>query len=390
MKKKIRVMQPYIDDKDFKVAGELVEKKWITSGVQVRSFENEFAKFLGRKYGVAVNSGSSANLVMVEVLKALKYLKKGDKVITPALTWGTTVSPLIQTGMVPIFLDITLEKKHFLTLDREKMELALEHFKGAKVFPLYTLGFEPKKEVLEESMMADCCDALNRVPRNVLISSYSFFMAHHLVAGEGGMILTDDPKISRIGRAVRDTGRKCYLDCPFWSKLDVCKQITDPEFICPHSDWRMSFEIPAYNLKMLDLCASIGRAQLRKVGRIMGLRKRNAKFLCNELGKLRTYGLRIPEYTESASWFSFPIIFEGDRGSLVKYLNRNRVETRPILSGNITRHNFLKGKDYQVPVSLENTELVHKKGFMIGCHPSLTIKDLKYIVEKFEEYFEED
>ena len=378
---------------------------WLTSGRYGDKFEKEFSKFLGIKHCALVNSGSSANLVAMTALTSHKLgdksLKKGDEVITVAAGFPTTVAPIIQNGLVPVFIDVNLKTYGFKEEDIEK---AISP-KTKAIFMAHTLGnpFNLNKvmEIAEKYnlwVIEDNCDALGAKYNNKYtgnfghISTYSFYPAHHITMGEGGAVLTNDDKLFNIIKSIRDWGRDCICPPGF---DNVCKH----RFSQKHGELPLGYDHKyvyshlGYNLKVTDMQAAVGLAQLKKLPQFIEKRKENYNKLYNAFKELSDYFiLPVPEENSEPSWFGFPITIKEDakftRSELTQYLENNKIGTRLLFGGNLlkqpcfTEDNY----DYRVIGDLRNTDIIMNNTFWIGVWPGINDECIKYIADKMKEF----
>ena len=367
---------------------------WISQGKMVDTFEKDFAKYLGRKHAVAVNSGTSAITIGLKSLIEKGVLRKGDEVIVPALNWITTVAPLFQLGLVPCFTDINLDanSEHFLNIDFEQVS-RLTSKRTKAIMSSNFLGIpESRKKIVDTGLIAveDSCDALGAEFENKkigafgLVSMFSFFVAHHITTGEGGMVTTDDDDLNKVCRSLRAFGRSCV--CPVcMAKDDFCPIYKTSKSI----NVRYNFDYLGYSMKMTDIEASMGIEQLYKLDNFIDIRKRNGRFLVNKLSKYDS--LMMPRFLDGSSWFGFPIIVKADapfsRNDLIAYLEKNGVETRMLLTGNVTSQPALKGCKYK-KLDLTKAQFASNNGFYIGCWQGITEEMNQYQAEKILEFLE--
>lgn len=381
-------------------------KGWWTDAEYVENFEKKLSNFLEVKYTIACNSGSSANLLAFASLTSHlipeeKRIKPGDEIITTAACFPTTVNPIILYKCVPVFLDIEIGTYN---IDTKLLEEAITD-KTKAIFLAHTLGnpFNLKK-VLEIAkkydlwVIEDNCDALGSKYDNKYtgtfghISTLSFYPAHHITTAEGGAVLTRDPLLSKIIRSIKDWGRDCWCKTGhdntcgkrFKWKLGNLPFGYDHKYIYSHI---------GYNLKMTDLQAAIGLAQIDKLDYFIKKRKENFNYLYKGLKKFED-ALILPEATENSepSWFGFPISIKEDtrikRKELINYLEKNGISTRLLFGGNITKQPyFINNKiKYRVVGDLKNTDFVMNNSFWVGVYPALNKEHLDYIINKFD-YF---
>ena len=379
---------------------------WLTAGRYADKFEKEFSKFIGLKYCALVNSGSSANLVAMTALTSHKLgnrkLKKGDEVITVAAGFPTTVAPIIQNGLVPVFIDINLENYDF---DEQAIEMAISE-KTKAIFMAHTLGnpfnLDKVMEIAKRYnlwVIEDNCDSLGSKYDGRYtgtfghISTYSFYPAHHITMGEGGAVATNDPLLFNIIKSIRDWGRDCI--CPP-GKDNICKhRFTQKHGDLPQGyDHKYVYSHLGYNLKVSDMQAAIGLSQLNKLPEFIEKRKDNYRKIYNGLKDLEEY-LILPKATEKSepSWFGFTITIKEnnkyDRNTLIEYLEKNKIGTRLLFAGNLIKQPAFTENDYRYRVvgELKNTDFVMNRTFWIGLWPGITNECIDYIVGKFKEFY---
>ncbi len=378
---------------------------WLTAGPRASAFEDGLGRFLGLDHALAVNSGSSANLVAVTALCSRRLerpLQSGDEVITPAVGFPTTVAPLVQNRLTPVFVDCELGSYN---LSPDQLEPALSERTRALFFA-HTLGNPVEMEPVMEFARAhdlyvieDVCDALGSTYDGQMVGGFgnlatlSFYPAHHITTGEGGAVVTSDPKLARIARSVRDWGRDCH-----------CRYDSPPEGACGRRfkwripgldepyDHRYLFTEIGYNLKMTDLQAAIGVAQLEKLPDFVAARKRNFSCLYEGLKPYQEF-LILPTWSERAdpSWFAFPITVRPDapftRRDLVTFLEERNIETRLLFAGNIVRQPGYRHIKHRAVGDLPNSDLVLRSTFFIGVYPGLDDARIAYILETFTDFF---
>jgi CDP-4-dehydro-6-deoxyglucose reductase, E1 len=373
---------------------------WLTTGRYAKQFEEELARFIGVRYCLLTNSGSSANLLAISALTSPKLGEKrlvpGDEVITTACGFPTTLNPIIQNNLVPVFIDVELGTYNIKT---DRIEGAITD-KTKAVFVPHTLGNpvelgEILKLVKEYDLwfVEDNCDALGSMYRGRYtgsfghISTCSFYPAHHITMGEGGAVLTDDPILKNIIASFRDWGRDCWCDpgCDdtcgkrFGWKLGSLPDGYDHKYIYTHI---------GYNLKVTDMQAAIGVEQLKKVANFIEKRKANFKALYEGLGSFGNYFV-LPRMAEESdpSWFGFPILVRENapftRSEIVAYLEENKIATRMLFGGNLTKQPAYEGIKYRVLDTLDNTDIVMNDLFWIGVYPGMDTYVIDYILLKF-------
>jgi len=377
---------------------------WLTAGRFNSSFEKELASFIGIKSLITVNSGSSANLVAFSTLTSPKLkvraIKKGDEVITVAAGFPTTVNPIIQFGAIPVFIDIKIPTYN---IDETLVESAITS-KTKGVMIAHTLGnpFNVKKikEICDKYnlwLIEDSCDALGSKFDNQNVGTFgdlatlSFYPAHHITMGEGGAVFTNSIKLKRIAESFRDWGRDCYCEP---GKDNTCNkrfswQLGDLPFGYDH---KYTYSHMGYNLKITDMQAACGLAQLTRLEDFIKIRKENFKYLKKNLEFLKNE-IILPEAENNSdpSWFGFPITIINNkkfsRNDLINFLNVNKIATRLLFSGNLTKQPYMKDVIFKIHQDLKNTDVVMENTFWIGLHPGLKENHLEYSVNKLIDFF---
>ncbi|MDD5347927.1 MAG: lipopolysaccharide biosynthesis protein RfbH [Candidatus Omnitrophica bacterium] len=377
---------------------------WLTSGRFTESFEKRFSGLLNRKFCLVCNSGSSANLLAVSALTS-PYLKKrrmkpGDEVITTACGFPTTLNPIVQNGLVPVFVDVRLGDYNIDTA----MLPAAASKKTKAVFIAHTLGNTADPDALVTFAAArdlwfieDNCDALGTTYRKKLtgtfgdIASFSFYPPHHITMGEGGSVVTDDPLLARIMLSFRDWGRDCWCGS---GRDNSCGRRFGRKFgTLPFGyDHKYVYSHIGYNLKATDMQAAVGLAQLDKLGSFIAQRKKNFNLLLKGLRGYEEYVL-LPEVLPGVepSWFGFPILVRPTapfkRLDIVSFLEGRKIATRMLFGGNLLRQPAYKGIRHRSIGTLHNTDLVMNNLFWIGVYPGLTRPMIDYILETFQGFF---
>ncbi len=376
---------------------------WLTTGRFNDAFETRLAEFLGVKHVLTVNSGSSANLVAFSTLTSPRLgeraIRPGDEVIGVAAGFPTTVNPILQFGAVPVLVDVQLGSYN---VDVERLEAAigprtkaimLAHTLG-NPFDLAAVTALCRKHGLW--LIEDCCDALGSTYDGQLVGTFgdigtlSFYPAHHITMGEGGAVFTNDPELKRIAESFRDWGRDCY--CPpgkdntcgrrYCWKLGELPAGYDHKYVYSHL---------GYNLKITDMQAACGLAQLDRAAGFIAQRKANFAFLRERLSACEEL-LILPEATPGSdpSWFGFPITLRDNapvtRLDLLTYLDQEKVGTRLLFAGNLTRQPYMAGRNFRVGGSLDNTDVITNKTFWIGVQPALTPTMLDYAASRIEAF----
>jgi CDP-4-dehydro-6-deoxyglucose reductase, E1 len=377
---------------------------WLTAGRYARQFEEEFAKFLGMKYCLITNSGSSANLLAISALTSPKLgekrLKPGDEIITMASGFPTTLNPIIQNNLTPVFIDVELGTYNIRV---DKIEEAISD-KTKAIFIPHTLGnpadIDAIMKIVENYnlwFVEDNCDALGSKYNGRYtgtfghISTYSFYPAHHMTMGEGGAVITNDFLLEKILLSFRDWGRDCW--CETGQDNSCGKRFSWQLGKLPYGyDHKYTYSHIGYNLKVTDMQAAIGVAQLKKLPEFIEKRKQNFKLLYEGLKKYDSYFL-LPQSTKNSepSWFGFPIVVKNDapftRADIVKYLEDNKIATRMLFGGNLLKQPAYQDIHYRIVGSLENTDTVMNNLFWIGVYPGLTGEIMEYIFTRFDAYF---
>ena len=382
---------------------------WLTSGRYTEQFEKKFAEYLSVRFCSLVNSGSSANLIafmaLTSPLLGPRQIKPGDEIITVAAGFPTTVTPAIQYGAVPVFIDVTIPQYN---LDVNKLEEALSP-KTKAVMAAHTLGnpFDLKavKEFCQKHnlwLVEDNCDALGSVynidGKDYLtgtvgdIGTSSFYPPHHMTMGEGGAVYTDSPLLHKIIRSFRDWGRDC--SCPS-GRDNLCGHRFDKQYgeLPLGYDHKYVYSHFGYNLKATDMQAAIGCAQIEKFPTFVVRRKENFKRLWNALedtqGKLI---LPVACDNSDPSWFGFLITCkEGiDRKKVVSYIEGKGVQTRMLFAGNLTKHPCFdqmrtEGRGYRVVGELTNTDTIMNNSFWVGVYPGMTDEMIDYMAKVIKE-----
>ena len=380
---------------------------YLTAGRFTEQFEAGFADFLGRSDALFVNSGSSANLVALATLTSPKLgdrrLQPGDEVITVAAGFPSTVAPIVQHGLVPVFVDVSLDGYN---ADPDALRAAVGPRTRA-IMLAHTLGVPFDVDTVMELvgkhdlwLVEDNCDALGARYRDRLTGTFghlatsSFYPAHQITTGEGGMVVTDDEALARIARSIRDWGRDCYC---LGGENNTCGKRFSQQFgSLPHGyDHKYVYSHLGYNLKATDMQAAIGVAQLARLGGFVTARRRNHARLFEAL---RPYEDRLllpvaPPHT-APSWFSFVITVREDAGfsrnELTGFLEANRIETRSLFSGNLLRHPAFENVERRVIGDLANTDVVMNRTFFVGVYPGIDDARLDYMADVFGRFMAEE
>ena len=379
---------------------------WLTTGRYAEEFEYQFAEFFGLSSCSLVNSGSSANLIALTSLTSPKLgerrLKPGDEVITVAAGFPTTVNPIVQNNLIPVFVDVELGTYNISTKNLE--EAITERTKA--IMLAHTLGnpFDLGKimqlvKKYDLFLIEDCCDALGSTYDGKMVGTFgdfatsSFYPAHHITMGEGGAVLTNSTEYERLVRSFRDWGRDCYCDP---GASNTCgRRFEQQHGDLPYGyDHKYVYSHIGYNLKLTDLQAAVGVAQLKKLPMFIEKRKHNFMRLKEGLKKYSEFFI-LPEATPSSdpSWFAFPITVKESapftRNEIVAHLESNKIMTRMLFGGNLTRQPAYKDVKYRIFGELINTDIVMNRNFFIGVYPGITDEMIDYILHVFDKFIRE-
>ncbi|QOG11501.1 lipopolysaccharide biosynthesis protein RfbH [Arcobacter sp. FWKO B] len=379
---------------------------WLTYGDYSKKFEKELAKYLGVRWAFLVNSGSSANLLafyaLTSPLLKERQIKRGDEVITVAAGFPTTVAPIVQYGAVPVFVDMELIHAN---IDVNELEKALSP-KTKAIMIAHTLGnpfnLRAVKEFCDKHnlwLIEDNCDALGSQyegkPTGTWgdIGTSSFYPPHHMTMGEGGATYTDNPLLKKIMLSMRDWGRDCWCEsgidntcgCRFSQTFGSLPKGYDHKYVYSHF---------GFNLKVSDMQAAVGVAQLEKFPTFVEKRKENYKKLYNGLKALKELQLVETQPNSDPSWFGFMMTLTDEakftRNEIVEYLENNNVQTRNLFAGNMTRHpmfdHMVLNQDYRVVGDLKVTDKIMNDSFWIGLYPGMGDDAINYMIEKIREY----
>jgi CDP-6-deoxy-D-xylo-4-hexulose-3-dehydrase len=376
---------------------------WLTTGRFNAEFEKKLAAFIGVKHLITVNSGSSANLVAFSTLTSPKLgdraIRQGDEVIGVAAGFPTTVNPIIQFGAVPVFVDVDRQTHN---IDASKIEAAIGP-KTKAIMLAHSLGNPFNLDMVTALckkhglwLVEDCCDALGSTYRGQMVGTFgdiatlSFYPAHHITMGEGGAVFTNNDELRTIAESFRDWGRDCY--CPPGKDNTCGKRFCWKLGDLPEGyDHKYTYGHLGYNLKITDMQAACGLAQLDKAAAFIKARKANFSYLKERLKDCEEF-VQLPQATEHAdpSWFGFPITLKENspvsRLDLLTYLDQNMVGTRLLFAGNLVRQPYMKGARYRVSAELTNTDHLMNNTFWIGVQPSLSQDMLEYAARKIELY----
>ncbi len=392
-----------LDSAELKYMVEASLDGWLTTGRFNAEFEKKLAAFIGIKHLITVNSGSSANLVAFSTLTSPKLgdraIRQGDEVIGVAAGFPTTVNPILQFGAVPVFVDVDRLTHN---IDASKIEAAISP-KTKAIMLAHSLGNPFNLDVVTALckkynlwLVEDCCDALGTTYRGQMVGTFgdigtlSFYPAHHITMGEGGAVFTKHDELKVIAESFRDWGRDCY--CPPGKDNTCGKRFCWKLGDLPEGyDHKYTYSHLGYNLKITDMQAACGLAQLEKAPAFIQARKDNFAFLKERLKACEEF-VHLPQTTEHAdpSWFGFPITLKENcpvtRLDLLTYLDQNKVGTRLLFAGNLTRQPYMVGAKYRISGDLTNTDNVMNNTFWIGVQPALTHEMMEYSARKIEAY----
>ena len=373
---------------------------WLTAGPFANQFETTMREFFGSTAAFLVNSGSSANLLMVATLcspQVKGHLKRGDEVITPAVTFPTTLTPIVQNGLVPVFVDCQPGE---YDVDMTQLEAAIGPATRC-IFVPHTVGIPCNMELINEIaarhnlwVLEDGCDALGATWNGKLagtfgaMSSLSFYPAHHMTMGEGGMVVVNKPGLRRTCLSVRDWGRDCWCEPGVSNTCGKRFEWQAGELPFGY-DHKYIYSNLGYNLKVSEMQAALGCAQYKKLGSFIETRRRNANFYLRELAAFEEH-LILPKVPPEAnpSWFGFPITLRGhlDRRKFIDWLETANIETRLVFGGNILRQPGFLDVPRRVHGNLTGTDTIMRQTLFIGVYPGLTEEMLRYVVNRISDF----
>jgi CDP-6-deoxy-D-xylo-4-hexulose-3-dehydrase len=377
---------------------------WLTTGRYAEEFETQFAEFMQQRSCLLVNSGSSANLVAFSTLTSellkTKRILPGDEVITVAAGFPTTVNPIVQYGAIPVFVDVDFETFNINPL---LVESAVTE-KTKAIMLAHTLGnpfdIDTVKSIAEKYglfLIEDCCDAVGSTYRGKMVGTFgdlattSFYPAHHITMGEGGSVLTSNPLLKRIAMSMRDWGRDCYCD-------PGCDNTCGRRFKGQYGDLPKGYDHKyvyshiGYNLKVTDMQAAIGVAQLKKLPDFVQKRKENFNKLYNGLKQYEEY-LILPKATPNSdpSWVGFPFNIRENskfgRNDLAEFLEEHKILTRQLFAGNMIKQPAYKNVNYRISGALDNTDYIMHNTIFIGVYPGIDAVRMDYVLSVFDKFF---
>jgi CDP-6-deoxy-D-xylo-4-hexulose-3-dehydrase len=389
------------DHQELQHGVESVLQYWLTAGPFANKFEATMKDYFGSNAAFLVNSGSSANLLMIATLcseQVKNHLKPGDEVLTPAVTFPTTLTPIVQNGLIPVFVDC---KPGEYDVDVTQLEAAIGPKTRCIFFP-HTVGIPCNMDAIMDVvkrhdlwLLEDGCDALGATWDGKLVgtfgamSSISFYPAHHMTMGEGGMVVVNDTGIRRTALSLRDWGRDCWCEP---GVNNTCGKRFDWQLgdLPQGYDHKYIYSNLGYNLKVSEMQAAIGVAQFEKVPQFIEARRKNANFYLKELARFEEH-LILPTVPAKAnpSWFGFPITLKDhiDRRKFIAWLESFNIETRLVFGGNILKQPGFRNIPRRVHGDLSGTDTIMNQTLFIGVYPGLTQQMMDFVIEKIDEFF---
>ena len=372
------------DEKEIEAINGVIAKDMYTMGAGVKQFEEDFAKYVNSKYAVMVNSGSSANLIAVAALFFTKNpkLKRGDEVIVPAVSWSTTYYPLAQYGLKLKFVDVDL---HTLNFDLEQLKNAVSD-NTKMILAVNLLGnpnnFDAINEIIGDKdiiLMEDNCESMGAEFKGKqagtfgLVGTYSTFYSHHMATMEGGLIVTDDEEMYHVMVCLRAHGWTRHLP-----KENHVSNKSDNVF-----EESFRFILPGYNVRPVEMSGVIGVEQLKKLPSFLEYRRKNAELFVSLFENHKDF--YIQKDIDNSSWFGFSFILKPestlDRAEIVKKLEANQIDCRPIVTGDFTKNEVLKHFDYEIFGEMKNAQYLDKKGFFVGNHQVDLTQEIHHLFE---------
>jgi CDP-6-deoxy-D-xylo-4-hexulose-3-dehydrase len=403
----VQVAGRVFDDEDMTYLVDAALDFWLTSGRFALEFEASLARFVGARHAMLVNSGSSANLLTLAALSSPslgeRRLQPGDEIITTATNFPTTVNPIVQNNLVPVFLDVEPLESGTYNIDTRYLEEAYSP-RTRGVMVAHTLGNPFNLEAVTDFvkrhqlyLIEDTCDALGAQYRGQTVGTFgqlatvSFYPAHHITMGEGGAVLTNTPLLKKLVESCRDWGRDCW--CPP-GEANTCGKRFDWQLgELPHGyDHKYIYSHIGYNLKATDLQAAIGVAQLKKLPRFIEIRRRNFDLLKDGLRRWEQF-LILPEATAQSepSWFGFPLTIREEapftRQALIQHLEERQIHTRLLFGGNILRQPAYHDIQRRVIGELAQADRVMERTFWVGVYPGITPEMVQYVIAVFADWF---
>lgn len=392
---KARLHEPSFGEEEIQAATDQMRTTRVTMGKKVREFEWNCGFGFGSQYALMCNSGSSANLLAIAALSNPawpNHMVAGDEVIVPALSWATTVWPIIQHGLIPVFVDCDLDTYNF---DYKKLEEAITP-KTRAIMVVHVYGNPCDMDIIMPLakkhnlfVIEDTCESMGALfnGKNVAtfgdIGTMSLYYSHHITTLEGGLCFTDNKELVELMRILRAHGWSREAD----NHLDyVAKH--------PDIDPRFLFVNIGYNLRPTEVQAAIGMVQLKKLDQFIENRRRTRKYYFENLSKYTNHlSFQSEQHGGFASWFGFGIVIKDNAPFSLKeitsFLQSNGVETRPIIAGNMARHPALKMYEHRISGSLENCDTIMQRGFAIGCHHAINVEVQEYVIGVFDEFMKQ-
>ena len=393
---RVSVGYPCYTDEELRGAiGTLLDLR-LSQGPKVKEFERLYSEYIGTRFGVACNSGSSANLLALSVLIKSGRVEVGSEVILPATTFATVVMPILQLGLVPRFVDVDMDTYN---INLGEIEKAINENTGL-IMPVPTLACPiDMRSVMDIAnyhnlpVLEDCCEAHGaswdgkKMGSYGTLSTFSFFVAHNITTGEGGMVMTNDEELYSLLQSMREFGRLKEYDkskSRFYYSNDELQDF----------DERYAFELVGYNLRMTDVYASLGIPQVKKLDDLNRQRNEIANFYTEHL-RQHSYYLElpvIPEKGEHTFYGYIMTIKEGtglDRKTIVNYLEDNGIDTRAVMGGNLSKQPFMKGQKFEIQGDLKNANYITDNSFFIGSHPHINQEARQHVVDVFNKFFSE-
>jgi CDP-6-deoxy-D-xylo-4-hexulose-3-dehydrase len=384
---------PLYGAEEVSAAMEALLSQQVTMGERVRAFESEFAAFMGSKHAVMVNSGSSANLLAMAVAASNAVpngLRPGDEVIVPAVTWSTTIAPILQLGCVPVFVDIDASTLNLRPEDLERAWSArtrgifVVHLLGNPVAMNAVMEFARERNMW---VLEDTCESLGsqidgrRVGSFGDLGTFSFYFSHHITTVEGGMLVTDDDALADLARSMRAHG--WTRDMSTRAEIEAANPWIDPRFLFVHL---------GYNLRPMEVQAAFGLVQLERLEDFNDHRRRNARWLIEQLAELERSGALqfVAEQDGGRStWFGFTVLARdaATRTELSRHLEERGIETRAIVAGNLAVQPAFRDAPHRTVGSLANATAISQRGLFVGNHPNLNQPRLEHIAEAFRSFY---
>lgn len=391
---RVEISMPVYDEKEAQAATHTILSNWISQGPKVREFEGLFAQYIGVKHAVAVNSGSSANLVALSAALEAGELHPGDEIIVPASTFPTVASPIIQVGCIPVYVDMDPTTYN---INPQAIEAALSP-KTTWLMPVHTVGYPADMSQIMAianrhglRVIEDCCEAHGssihgkKVGSFGTVTTFSFFVAHNMTTGEGGMVLTNSDRYAEMCRSLREFGRV--------DQTNVRENRFYSDEILKDYDKRYIFERLGFNLRMTDVAASFGVEQLKKLDALNEQRRKNAAYLTAYLKKFEKF-LQLPTMSPGFihTYYTYPLMVRPESGisriDLVKFLEQRGIETRAMFAGCLPDQPAFRHSLSRIAGSLKNARIIRDFAFFIGVHPGLDQNDLERIGESFDAFFQ--